>query len=112
MKTIEPLFAKHGCTEYKFIDPKEIITGQWVRMKCTFGCGDYGKNATCPPNVPSVSECRQFFDEYDKGAIIHFAKEVNDPKDCIKWSQKIKRIQENSGEFRRRIQGEFKGHHT
>ncbi len=89
LKEIESLFVNTGCTEFKFFNPKEIITGQWVRMKCMFGCGNYGKNATCPPNVPSVSECRQFFDEYKKGAIIYFAKEVDDPSESLEWSQKV-----------------------
>ncbi|HIJ41395.1 MAG TPA: hypothetical protein HPP90_10015 [Deltaproteobacteria bacterium] len=30
-----------------------------MRMKCTFWCGEYGHNATCPPNTPSVAECER-----------------------------------------------------
>jgi predicted metal-binding protein len=89
LEQIERLFNALGCTDFKFINPKKIVTGQWVRMKCMFGCSDYGKNATCPPNVPSVSECRQFFDDYETGAIIHFAKEVDKPEDRFEWAQKI-----------------------
>jgi predicted metal-binding protein len=37
---IEALFAKHGFTDYRWIDPHQIVVAQWVRMKCTFGCPD------------------------------------------------------------------------
>ena len=37
-KELEALIQKHGIAEFKWIDPKEIVVSQWVRMKCTFGC--------------------------------------------------------------------------
>lgn len=49
---LEALFQKHGYTDFKWIEPKDIVVSQWVRLKCTFGCGEYGRNAACPPNVP------------------------------------------------------------
>jgi predicted metal-binding protein len=59
-KRLDQLFQEKGYTDYKWIDPHKIIVSQWVRMKCMFGCGEYGQNACCPPNVPSVSECERF----------------------------------------------------
>jgi len=38
-----------GITEAKIIDPKSVVVGDWVRLKCQYGCGGYGKNLTCPP---------------------------------------------------------------
>ncbi len=64
-RELETLFEKHGYTDFRWIHPQDIVVSQWVRMKCTFGCAEYGRNASCPPNVPAVSECRQFFGEYD-----------------------------------------------
>lgn len=86
---LEALFNRCGFTDFKWIDPLDIIIGQWVRMKCMFGCGDYGQNASCPPNVPSVSECRQFFNEYKTAAIFHFAKKVDKPEDRFAWTREI-----------------------
>jgi len=83
------LFEKHGYTDFKWIEPKEIVVAQWVRMKCTFGCGEYGNNATCPPNVPSVPECRRFFDEYSVAAVFRFQKAVDKPEDRHAWSKKV-----------------------
>lgn len=86
---LEALFEKHGYTDYKWIQPENIAVAQWVRIKCMFGCGEYGRNATCPPNVPSVSECRQFFDEYSTGVIFHFEKAMDQPQDRFAWTKQI-----------------------
>ena len=84
---LEALFAQRGYMDYKWIEPKDIVVSQWVRTKCMFGCANYGRNASCPPNVPSVSECRRFFDEYRAGVILHFEKQVDQPQDRHSWSR-------------------------
>ena len=89
LKELEALFEKHGHADFKWISSEDIIVSQWVRMKCTFGCTEYGRNASCPPNVPTVSESRQFFDEYRKAAIFHFEKTVEKPEDRHAWSKKV-----------------------
>ena len=86
---LESLFLKHGYTDFKWIEPKDIVVAQWVRLKCTFGCGEYGRNAACPPNVPSVEECRQFFIEYTTAAAFHFQATLKDPEDRHEWSKQI-----------------------
>ena len=88
-KQIEEILAKHGCSDYKWIDPKSIVVAQWVRMKCMFGCSEYGKNASCPPNTPAVPECRKFFDEYSGAVILHFPKTVDKPEDRGAWSRQV-----------------------
>ena len=35
--TLEAIFKDHGLTDYKWIDPAQIVLAQWVRMKCMFG---------------------------------------------------------------------------
>jgi predicted metal-binding protein len=84
----ETLFNQSGFIDFMWIDPRHIIVSEWVRMKCTYGCKSFGKNATCPPNVPSVLECRRFFEEYQVGVIFHFEKTVEKPEDRHAWSRK------------------------
>jgi len=86
---LEALIAKHSYTDFKWIKPQDIIVSQWVRMKCMFGCDEYGRTASCPPNVPSVSECRRFFDEYSTAIVLHFEKKVDHPEDRHAWSRKV-----------------------
>jgi predicted metal-binding protein len=88
-KTIEGIIQKQGYTDYRWIDPEEIVVSQWVRMKCLFGCNEYGKTATCPPNVPPVSECAKFFREYRMAVILHFEKDLEKPEDRFAWTRKI-----------------------
>jgi predicted metal-binding protein len=86
---LEALFEAHGYADYRWIDPGDIVVAQWVRMKCMFGCGEYGQNAACPPNTPSVSECRQFFGEYRTATVFRFEKVVEKPKDRHAWSREV-----------------------
>ncbi len=88
-KGLEALFSKHGFTDFKWMKPEEVVVSQWVRMKCMFGCKEYGRNATCPPNVPSVAECRQLFSEYRRAAIFHFHKKVDNPEDRHAWTRGV-----------------------
>jgi predicted metal-binding protein len=60
---IESYLQEYGFSDFKWIAPKDIVIAQWVRVKCEFGCSDYGLG-TCPPNTPTVQECRVFFKEY------------------------------------------------
>jgi predicted metal-binding protein len=88
-QTLDAIFKKKGYTDYKWIDPRKIIVAQWVRMKCTFGCGLFGRGGACPPNTPSVAECEQFFNEYSDAVILHFEGAMDKPEDRHTWSSKI-----------------------
>ncbi len=88
-KELEALFEKRAYGDFKWIKPEDIVVSQWVRLKCMYGCGDYGRNSSCPPNVPSVLECRQFFDEYNTGVIFRFHKVLDRPEDRHGWTRKI-----------------------
>ena len=88
---LETLLADHGYTDYRWIEPADIVVAQWVRLKCMFGCGNYGTLACCPPNVPSVAECRRFFDEYSAAVVIRFEKAVDQPEDRHARSRGVNR---------------------
>jgi len=78
---IEAILKKYGVESYKWINPGGVVVSQWVRMKCMFGCSSYNSNATCPPNVPPVDDCRKFMQEYDTGLILHFNKFLDNPEE-------------------------------
>lgn len=89
-KEFENLFSKQGFQEFKWIDPKEIVVSHWVRMKCEFGCEDYG-GASCPPNLPSVSECKELFKEYTDAWIFRFTKNDTPPEELDSWLEHTKK---------------------
>ncbi len=88
-RRLETLLGEHGCPDYRWIDPREIVVAQWVRMKCMFGCSGYGRNASCPPSVPPVDECRRLLGEYEHGVILHFTKAVEKPEDRHEWTRGV-----------------------
>ena len=89
LKRVDDTLHAHGYTDYKWIDPQKIMVSQWVRMKCKFGCGEFGRGGACPPNTPSVAECEQFFSEYSDAIILHFEGDMDRPEDRHAWSRKI-----------------------
>ncbi|WP_319481692.1 DUF2284 domain-containing protein [uncultured Draconibacterium sp.] len=85
---IEVLLKEQELTDYKWIDPKEIVVAQWVRVKCYFGCSDYGLGS-CPPNTPSVSECERFFKEYKNALVIKLNKFADKDTYPSDWSREM-----------------------
>ncbi|KPL06049.1 metal-binding protein [candidate division TA06 bacterium SM1_40] len=88
-KALEALFRERGYTEFKWIDSRTIVVSQWVRMKCQYGCDDYGRHACCPPNVPSVADCREFFSEYSAVVVFRFEKQVDSLEERRAWSRSV-----------------------
>jgi predicted metal-binding protein len=88
-RTLESLFEKHGLTNFTWVDPREFVVAHWVRMKCRHGCDGYGAHPMCPPNVPSVDECREFFGEYTTGVIFHLPKKLDSPDERRAWMREM-----------------------
>lgn len=88
-KRVDDTIKAHGYKDFKWIEPQRIIVAQWVRMKCMFGCGEYGRGGACPPNTPSVAECERFFSEYAYAVILHFEGQMDNPEDRHAWSARI-----------------------
>jgi predicted metal-binding protein len=88
-QVLEALFTKHSYGDFRWIDPKVIVVAQRVRVKCVFGCGEFGRNASCPPNAPSVLECQRFFDDYTTAVVFHFEKAVEAPEDRHEWTRGV-----------------------
>jgi len=85
---IESILKNRDFSDYKWINPKEIVVAHWVRVKCTFGCADYGLG-TCPPNTPSVQDCNSFFKEYESGLIIRLYKFADKDAYPSDWSKEM-----------------------
>jgi predicted metal-binding protein len=86
---LEGLFLARGFEDFRWLDPREIVVAEWVRMKCLYGCREYGHNAACPPNAPPVDACARFFREYQRAVVFHFAKSVERPEDRHAWGRKL-----------------------
>jgi predicted metal-binding protein len=63
-----------GATKAKIIDPKSVVTGHWVRLKCQYGCGGYGKYLTCPPYSPTPEYTKRLLSEYSRALLMQIER--------------------------------------
>jgi len=61
---------KTGTSWSKIIDPEYVVTAEWVRLKCQYGCGMYGMCLTCPPYSPSPEYTRKMLKSYSSALIM------------------------------------------
>lgn len=59
-----------GAVEAKVVSPKNVFTGEWVRLKCQYGCSEYGRHLTCPPYSPTPQTTRRMLDEYQCAILV------------------------------------------
>ncbi len=55
-----------GAIEAKIVPASSVVVAHWVRLKCRYGCPDYGKWRTCPPYTPDADEMKRVLSEYRK----------------------------------------------
>ena len=60
-----------GLNGAKVIDPRSVITAEWVRMKCQYGCTGFGLSLCCPPHTPTPDVTRKVIDSYQKAILLH-----------------------------------------
>ena len=52
---------------------EDICFDSRTLLKCMYGCGDWGRNHTCPsrPGNPTLEQYREMFSRYSWGVIVH-----------------------------------------
>ena len=74
MKPVE-LYCKEafekGMDGARVIDPRSVVTAEWVRMKCQYGCSGFGTSLCCPPHSPTPEITRKVVDSYQKAILAH-----------------------------------------
>ena len=90
-REVEKLIRSFGFQDFRWADPRRFVVAEWVRMKCLFGCPEYGRTASCPPQVPEVDACRRFFRDYRQAVVFHFQKRVAKPQDRFSWTRSVNR---------------------
>lgn len=72
------LALKLGAKDVQVIDADEVVVGNWVRMKCQYGCARYGKKLTCPPYTPTPDEFRNVLKGYSSAILLRFEPHTRD----------------------------------
>ncbi len=60
-----------GAAGARVVPAASVVTAQWVRLKCQYGCGGFGRRLTCPPHSPTPDQTRRVLDEYRYGLLVH-----------------------------------------
>jgi len=59
-----------GADATQVIPPNQVVVAEWVRLKCQYGCGEYGTCLTCPPFSPPPEVTRRLLNHYQKGLLL------------------------------------------
>jgi predicted metal-binding protein len=62
---------KLGAANAVVISPQQVVTAEWVRLRCQYGCSEFGLSLTCPPHSPTPSTTRKMLDEYQTAILLH-----------------------------------------
>lgn len=61
-----------GALDAVVVSPrKQVFTAAWVRLRCQYGCSEYGQCLTCPPHAPTPETTRRMLDEYQSAILLH-----------------------------------------
>lgn len=61
---LEKMAKDGGASAFVKMPASQVVTARWVRLRCQYGCRNYGTRLTCPPYSPTPEETRQVLDEY------------------------------------------------
>jgi predicted metal-binding protein len=68
---IGKVLRENGADETVVIAATDVLVDDRVRLKCQVPlCDSYGRNYTCPPHVPPVSEVRAALARYETGLLV------------------------------------------
>lgn len=74
MERIKPFLEKalkKGVDHAILIPTSRVYTEPWVRLKCRYGCSEYGRRLSCPPVSPAPEETRKLLDSYRHAILLH-----------------------------------------
>ncbi len=60
----------------RVIPASSVVTAEWVRMKCRFGCQGYGRRFGCPPYTPTPAETAKLLTEFTTALLIRFDGDI------------------------------------
>jgi hypothetical protein len=63
-----------GAEKAKIIDMTTVVTEEWVRWKCLYGCPFHGKDAYHPPCAPDAESTKKVVKEYSKAILMNSSK--------------------------------------
>jgi predicted metal-binding protein len=72
------LAIEWGASDAKVIPVANIHVAEWVRLKCQYGCPEFGTRLTCPPFSPTPDMTRKVLSDYFRAIILKFTAPADD----------------------------------
>ena len=89
--------------DLRLIPTEIIVVADWVRLKCRYGCDNYGKHLCCPPFSPTPQETRAALSEYRNAVLARFEAKPDSkltPKHAVKaLSNSVVKMQKTVAEL-------------
>ncbi len=90
MNTIQDLLIEKASELGLNAYPREItdiLVENRIRLKCIYGCRDYGQSLSCPPHVMDVDIFRKILNEYSQALLLIENYNLSNEPDVLKaWS--------------------------
>jgi predicted metal-binding protein len=76
-----------GAKDAEIIPANSIVTAEWVRVKCQYGCSGYGRSLACPPFTPPPEQTKKILSHYNDALLVH-VDEMIDVNDIVSTLEK------------------------
>ena len=81
-----------GASDAIVLAPEQVVTAEWVRMKCLYGGCTSGRCLTCPPHSPTPAQTRALLDEYRTILLLRLDVPPAQAGEWPEWSRRKARI--------------------
>ncbi|MCL6450786.1 MAG: DUF2284 domain-containing protein [Acetobacteraceae bacterium] len=88
VRRLRDLAVERGAAAARPIPPLSVVTAEWVRLKCQYGCGTYGRRLTCPPHSPAPSVTRKALDDYTHAILLHLPQDWVRLRETTAWLER------------------------
>ncbi len=70
LEEIRCLAREFGFHDAVLLPTTEIVTAQWVGLKCRYGCANFDTRWCCPPAAPDLQTVRELLSEYEVALLL------------------------------------------
>lgn len=78
-----------GASDAVILAPAEVVTAEWVRLKCLFGGCATGRCLTCPPFSPEPARTRHLLGEYRTVLLLRLDVQPAEAGEWLAWSRRL-----------------------
>ena len=89
---LRALALERGASDAVVVTPEQVITAEWVRMKCLYGGCTAARCLTCPPLSPEPERTRRLLDGYETILLLRLDVPPAQAGEWLAWSRRKAQI--------------------